>query len=62
MTEYRVYVGTYAKYNGGSLEGKWLDLEDYADKDEFLVPSAAAFHPKAKSVLRKSSAWSWVMV
>lgn len=31
-----VYVGTYRKYNEGSLKGKWLNLEDYADEDEFL--------------------------
>lgn len=31
----RVYVGTYAKYNSGSLKGQWLDLEDFNDKDEF---------------------------
>lgn len=31
-----VYVGTYAKYNAGSIGGKWLDLEDYADWDEFM--------------------------
>jgi len=35
MTTPRVYVGTYAKYNSGSLEGKWLDLEDYSGIDEF---------------------------
>ena len=23
-TEARVYVGTYAKYNSGSIAGKWL--------------------------------------
>jgi antirestriction protein len=33
----RVYVGTYAKYNNGSLKGDWLDLGDYADKETFLV-------------------------
>lgn len=32
----RIYVGTYAKYNNGNLFGKWLDLEDYSDKNEFL--------------------------
>lgn len=32
----RIYVGTYAKYNNGSLYGKWLDLEDYADYDDFI--------------------------
>lgn len=31
----RVYVGTYGKYNSGSIEGKWLDIEDYSDKDAF---------------------------
>ena len=31
----KLYVGTYAKYNNGSLDGKWLDLDDYADADEF---------------------------
>ncbi len=32
----RIYVGTYAKYNNGSIAGKWLDADDYGDKDEFL--------------------------
>ena len=36
----KVYVGTYAKYNDGYLTGKWLDLEDYDDKDEFLEACA----------------------
>ena len=30
-----VYVGTYAKYNNGSLSGAWLDLSEYSDKEEF---------------------------
>ena len=36
----RLYVGTYAKYNRGSIEGKWLDLEDYADKEDFYEACA----------------------
>lgn len=36
----RVYVGTYAKYNNGSLEGKWIDLGDYSEKDDFLTACA----------------------
>jgi antirestriction protein len=35
-----IYVGTYAKYNAGSLKGEWLDPEDYASKDEFLAACA----------------------
>jgi antirestriction protein len=31
-----VYVGTYAKYNQGSIAGAWLNLEDYSDKDTFI--------------------------
>ena len=36
----KVYVGTYAKYNSGSIKGKWLDLSDYSDKEEFLAACA----------------------
>lgn len=31
----QIYVGTYAKYNAGSLNGAWLNLNDYANKEEF---------------------------
>lgn len=40
MAEARIYVGTYAKYNAGSIEGKWMDMEDYADRDEFYAACA----------------------
>lgn len=36
----RIYVGTYAKYNSGSIAGKWLNLADYADRDAFLEACA----------------------
>lgn len=32
----RVYTSTYAKYNKGDLYGKWLDLEDYTDLEDFI--------------------------
>jgi len=31
----RLYVGTFAKYNSGSIKGDWIDLEGH-DKDSFL--------------------------
>lgn len=31
-----VYVGTYGKYNSGSLSGAWLNLNDYESKAAFL--------------------------
>lgn len=30
-----VYVGTYAKYNEGSLDGAWIDLTTFDSYDEF---------------------------
>lgn len=32
----RIYVGTYAKYNDGSLDGKWIDLTAFDTYDEFV--------------------------
>lgn len=31
-----VYVGTYRKYNNGSLDGMWLDLMSFYDYEEFM--------------------------
>lgn len=36
LKDMAVYVGTYHKYNCGSIAGKWLKLADYANKDEFI--------------------------
>ena len=30
-----IYVGTYEKYNNGSIAGKWLKLNDYDDLEGF---------------------------
>ncbi len=35
LSEARIYVGTYHKYNEGSLEGAWLELAGYSCVDEF---------------------------
>ncbi|MDR6919546.1 antirestriction protein ArdA [Chryseobacterium sp. 2987] len=40
ITEASVYVGTYAKYNDGSIFGKWLKLSDYSDRSEFYEACA----------------------
>lgn len=36
IQEAQIYVGTYAKYNDGSLFGKWMQLSDYSDLEEFI--------------------------
>ena len=35
-----LYVGTYAKYNNGSIAGKWLYLDNYESKEAFLKACA----------------------
>jgi len=32
-----IYVGTYGKYNSGSIQGAWLKLRDYKTSDEFYA-------------------------
>lgn len=34
LEDFQIYVGTYKKYNEGSIFGKWLKLSDYSDFDE----------------------------
>lgn len=36
MTTPAIYVGTYHKYNCGSIFGKWFDLTDFDEKSDFL--------------------------
>ena len=43
-TTARVYVGTYHKYNCGNLAGRWLDVDDYTDRDDFYEACAALHH------------------
>ena len=31
----QIYVGTYAKYNAGSIAGAWFKVADYADAEDF---------------------------
>lgn len=40
MTDYsdnpKLYCGTYAKYNNGSIKGAWMDMTEYEDAEEFF--------------------------
>lgn len=31
-----LYVGTYSKYNNGSIQGAWINLEDFSDAEDFM--------------------------
>lgn len=34
LDEIQIYVGTYKKYNEGSLFGKWMKISDYSDYED----------------------------
>jgi antirestriction protein len=36
MNNASVYVGTYNKYNNGSIKGAWVDLTKFSDHDSFI--------------------------
>jgi antirestriction protein len=36
----KVYVGTYRKYNDRNLAGEWMNIKDYATKEDFLAAAA----------------------
>ena len=31
-----LYVGTYGKYNNGSIDGMWVDMTTFSDEEEFF--------------------------
>lgn len=33
MSNFKIYVGTYEKYNNGSIAGKWVDIEDMTEEE-----------------------------
>lgn len=47
----RIYVGTYSKYNQGSIQGAWLDLDEYSDKEDFLEACQALHGDEADAEL-----------
>lgn len=45
----RVYVGTYAKYNNGSIKGAWVDLEACASHGDFIAECHAGLRISTRS-------------
>ena len=45
-----VYVGTYGKYNNGSLEGAWVNLDDFSSREEFLRYCIKELHANERDV------------
>ena len=44
----RIYVGTYAKYNDGSIDGEWVDLTDFAHDYDGFVKHCREIHKDEK--------------
>lgn len=40
MSTPSIYVGTYAKYNAGSITGAWMNLNDFSNAKEFYTAAA----------------------
>lgn len=40
VNDARVYCGTYRKYNEGSIFGKWFELSEFYNKDDFYQACA----------------------
>lgn len=40
VSDFSLYVGTYAKYNNGSIAGEWVNLSEYPTLTEFLEKCA----------------------
>ena len=53
LNEARIYVGTYAKYNNGSLQGEWVELSDFYDLDGFMERCAEIHEDEEEQFLRR---------
>ena len=51
LNEARIYVGTYAKYNNGSLQGEWVELSDFYDLDGFMERCAEIYEDEEEPEL-----------
>lgn len=55
-----VYVGTYGKYNNGSLEGEWVNLDDFSSKQEFLRYCTQKLHANERDAELMFQDWEYV--
>lgn len=58
-----VYVGTWGKYNGGSLRGEWIDLSNFDTPEEFKNYCHKKLHadePDAELMFQDVEGPAWV--
>jgi hypothetical protein len=59
----KVYVGTWGKYNGGSLHGEWVDLSNFATPNTFKKYCHKKLHgdePDAELMFQDVEGPAWV--
>ena len=55
-----VYVGTYGKYNGGSLEGGWVNLDEFDSKQDFLRYCIQQLHANERDAELIFQDWEYI--
>ena len=55
-----VYVGTYGKYNSGSLQGEWVNLDDFDSKEEFLTYCIQTLHANERDPELMFQDWEYI--
>lgn len=55
-----VYVGTYGKYNGGSLEGGWVNLDEFDSKQDFLRYCMQQLHANERDAELMFQDWEYI--
>lgn len=55
-----VYVGTYGKYNSGSLQGEWINLDDFDSKEEFLEYCVKTLHANERDPELMFQDWEYI--
>ena len=55
-----VYVGTYGKYNSGSLQGEWVNLDEFDSKEEFLEYCVQTLHANERDPELMFQDWEYI--
>lgn len=59
LLDAKIYVGTYKKYNEGSLFGQWLTLSDYSNSEEFYE-ACKELHSDEEDAEYMSQDWEYI--
>lgn len=55
-----IYVGTYGKYNNGSLGGEWIYLDEFGSREDFLRYCTNELHGDERDVELMFQDWEYI--